>query len=77
MQPKARPASIVPILVLAPLEHMEPQGLTHIEHRRTTVGETFPRPVQTPVVSRCGYYGSEYSIREPLHECPSCGAYQR
>jgi hypothetical protein len=57
----------------AALAHLEANGLSRAEHHGSKTVYLFPGLVQTQVVRRCSYCGSEYPVREPLHKCPSCG----
>ena len=57
----------------AALAHLEAGGLTHAEHQESRTVYLFPGLAQTQVVRRCGYCGSEFPVRKPLHKCPNCG----
>jgi hypothetical protein len=57
----------------AALAHLEAHGLCHAEHQGCKTVYLFPGLVQTQVVRRCSYCGSEFAVRKPLHKCPNCG----
>ena len=57
----------------AALAHLEADGLSHAEQQGSKTVYVFPGLVQTQVVRRCSYCGSEFAVRKPLHKCPNCG----
>jgi hypothetical protein len=57
----------------AALAHLEANGLSHPEHQGSKTVYVLPGLVQTKVVRRCSYCGSEFAVRKPLHKCPNCG----
>jgi hypothetical protein len=57
----------------AALTRLESSGLCHREWRQGRTVFLFPGLMESRVVRRCAYCGSQYSVREPLHECSNCG----
>jgi hypothetical protein len=57
----------------AALARLEATGLSRAEQQGSKTVYLFPGLVQTQVVRRCSYCGSEFAVRKPFHKCPSCG----
>jgi hypothetical protein len=57
----------------AALSRLERGGLCHQEQRQGRTVFLFPGLMESKVIRRCAYCGSQYSIREPLHKCSNCG----
>jgi hypothetical protein len=57
----------------AALARLEANGFCHEEQRSGKSVYVFPGLKEDKVVRRCSYCGSQYSVREPLHKCTSCG----
>ena len=55
------------------LAQLEAQGLCQTVIREGRTIYLFAGLKERKVTRRCTYCGSEYSVREPLHKCPSCG----
>lgn len=55
------------------LVRLEANGLCTPERRNGQMVWVFPGLKERKVVRRCGYCGSEYSVREPLTKCTNCG----
>ncbi len=52
---------------------LERRGEGRRERRAGKDLYVFPGLVETKVVRRCAYCGSEFSVKKPLHKCPNCG----
>lgn len=57
----------------ATLARLEADGLCRPERREGRTLYVFAGLQESKVVRRCGYCGTDYSVREPLHKCPNCG----
>jgi hypothetical protein len=55
------------------LDLLEERGHCRREYRDDKVVYVFPGLKESKLVRKCSYCGSTYSVREPLHKCPSCG----
>lgn len=57
----------------AALARLETKGFCHQEYREGKSVYVFPGLMDSKVVRRCAFCGSEFSVREPLHKCSNCG----
>jgi hypothetical protein len=55
------------------LDLLVSRGQCRRERRYDTAVYVFPGLKESKVVRRCTHCGSEFNVREALHECPNCG----
>ena len=59
--------------VLEGLEVLDKRGRVTQEYHDDHRVYIFPGLKETKLIRKCGYCGSTYSVKEPLHTCPKCG----
>jgi hypothetical protein len=57
----------------AALNLLVSKGQCQPEQRHGATFYVFPGLEASKMVRRCVYCGTEFSVKDPLHECPNCG----